>query len=94
MIVRILGDGQRELADDTLTELNALDVVAEQAVQLEDQAAFTAALADLLAAVRRLGTPLDDAVLSASDLVLPPADVTLAEVRHLFALGSDGLVPG
>jgi len=33
-------------------------------------------------------------VLTPSDLVLPPADATLDEVRALFADGADGLVPG
>lgn len=92
MIVRILGEGQHDVPDAALDELNRLDEVAEAAVEADDQSGFSAALLDLLAAVRRLGTPLDDAVLTTSDLVLPPADASLDEVRELFA--GDGLVPG
>lgn len=94
MIVRILGEGQHDVPDAALDELNQLDEVAESAVEAGDQSVFTAALLDLLAAVRNLGQPLDDAVLTPSDLVLPPADATLDEVRALFADGADGLVPG
>lgn len=92
MIVRILGELQRDVPADALDELNSLDQVAEQAVDVGDQTAFTAALLDLLAAVRRLGTAVPDDVLVPSDLVLPPPDATVAEVRALF--DRDGLVPG
>lgn len=90
MIVRILSAGQFRLPDTALAELNALDRAAEQA--LHDQEAFSAALAELLAAVRRLGEPLPADTLLPSDFVLPPADVRLDEVRQLF--DGDGLVPG
>ena len=92
MIVRVLGEPQRDVPDSALDELNALDRVAEQAVDAGDEPAFRAALADLLAAVRRLGTALPDDVVVPSDLVLPPADATVDEVRALF--DGDGLVPG
>lgn len=90
MIVRILGEGQLELPADALEELNGLDRDAELA--LADPAAFATALTRLLATVRRLGTPLAPDALLPSDLVLPPADATADEVRHLF--DGDGLVPG
>lgn len=89
-----MGEGQRELPDGALDELNRLDVVAEAAVESGDENAFTAALGDLLAAVRRLGAALPVDTLVASDLVLPPGDATVEEVRHLFTGEADGLVPG
>ena len=96
MIVRIMGEGQLDLPDTALDGLNALDHVAELAVESGDQSAFTEALAALLAAVRAQGIAVPVSVLTPSDLVLPPADVSLEEVRHLFdeAAGGDGLVPG
>lgn len=94
MIVRILGEGQFDVPDEALEELNALDRVAEQAVDQGDDDAFSHALSALLAAVRRGGTALPEDVLTTSQLVLPPADVTIAEVRHLFDDGNEGLVPG
>ena len=56
-----------------------------------DEAAFGDALGTLLAAVRAVGTPLPDDSLEDSDLILPPSDATIDEVRHL--LEGEGLIP-
>jgi hypothetical protein len=92
MIVRILGEGQLELADDQLDTLNQLDAKVESAVDADDNEAFVSALTALLDGVRRAGTPLAEDSLEDSDLILPPADATIAEVRDL--LSDDGLIPG
>ncbi|GGW21036.1 PspA-associated protein PspAA [Streptomyces capoamus] len=92
MIVRIMGEGQVRLDDTHLTELNELDDELLAEMESGDQDGFRRTLGALLHAVRRLGTPLPDASLEPSDLILPSADATLDEVRHL--LGDDGLIPG
>jgi hypothetical protein len=92
MIVRILGEGQYEVPDTELTRLNALDARLQPAVDTGDPAAFTAALDDLLAAVRDLGAAVPDQMLTPSELVLPAPDASLGEVAAL--LGDDGLIPG
>ncbi|HVB26668.1 MAG TPA: hypothetical protein VNE21_02010 [Mycobacteriales bacterium] len=92
MIVRILGEGQRDLPEAELDALNALDAVVTTAIEAGDEAGFTTALAALLERVRTAGKPLPDDELVPSDLVLPAADAQLDEVREL--LGEDGLVPG
>jgi hypothetical protein len=92
VIVRILGEGQVDVPDTALDELNALDEAAERAVDAGDEAAFAEALVRLLDRVRDLGTPLPDDALVPSALVLPASDATLDDVRHLF--DGDGLVPG
>ncbi len=92
MIVRILGEGQREVPDAQIDGLNSLDERVEQAVEAGDEATFAEALAALLGAVRSAGTPLPDDSLHDSDLILPPSDATLDEVRAL--LSDDGLIPG
>jgi hypothetical protein len=96
VIIRIMGEPQRDVPDAALSELNDLDAVAETAVEAGDEAAFSAALDALLGAVRRHGDALSDDVLLPSDLVLPPAHATVDEVRHLFdrSAGGEGLVPG
>ena len=48
--------------------------------------------AALLDGVRSAGTPLAEDSLEDSDLILPPADATIDEVREL--LSDDGLIPG
>ena len=92
MIVRILGEGQWELDEQHLAPLNDLDAAVERAVESGDEAAFSRGLASLLDAVRTQGTRLPDEVLHDSDLILPPSDATIAEVREL--LQGDGLIPG
>jgi hypothetical protein len=92
MIVRILGEGQYDLSDDAVSALNELDAKVESAVEAGDQAAFEQALAALLDGVRTAGVAHDADALDASDLILPMADATLAEVRDL--LNDDGLIPG
>jgi hypothetical protein len=92
VIIRILGEGQREVPDSALDELNALDATLEQAVAGAEHASFAAALTALLDRVRELGTPVADDHLGPSDLVLPSADASLAEVTAL--LNEDGLIPG
>ena len=92
MIVRILGEGQYDLDDAALDALNGLDGQVESAIESGDEPAFRTALEGLLAAVRASGTAHDPDSLDESDLILPPPDATLDEVREL--LGDDGLIPG
>lgn len=92
MIVRILGEGQWRIEDGELAELNTLDDKVEAAVDAGDEGAFRPALEELLAAVRRTGSQLDIEELVDSDLVLPPGDASIDEVKDL--LSDDGLIPG
>ena len=94
MIVRIMGEGQWNLGDEHVDVLNSLDAGLESAVEGGDPDAFSAALNDLLANVRALGSPLPDDSLAPSDAVLPAADSVLDDVRALLAGSGDGLIPG
>jgi hypothetical protein len=92
MIVRILGEGQYDLDDHALDALNGLDNQIEHAIETGDESMFRTALEGLLAAVRSSGTHHALESLDESDLILPPPDATIDEVREL--LGDDGLIPG
>ena len=92
MIIRIMGEGQFELSDDSAEGLNALDAQVEAAVESGDDNAFATAFAQLLERVRSHGTIIADDALVDSDLVLPPSDATVDEVARL--LGDEGLIPG
>jgi hypothetical protein len=92
VIVRILGEGQFDLSDDAVSALNALDAKVEAAIEASDDAGFRTALAELLDGVRTAGVPHDAETLDSSDLILPMADATLAEVKDM--LSGDGLIPG
>jgi len=91
VIVRILGEGQWDVEEAHLEVLNTLDGAVEAAVEADDDAAFSASLTALLDAVRTQGTRLEDDSLEDSDLILPPSDATVDEVRAM--LSDEGLVP-
>lgn len=92
MIVRIMGEGQLEVDESHLSELNRLDDLLGDAVDSGDDDRFRAALAELLDAVRGAGTPVPDDALVDSDLVLPYAEAHIDQVREM--LTEEGLIPG
>jgi hypothetical protein len=92
MIVRILGEGQFEVAESELDRLNELDAAVESEIDAGNEDAFRDRLTELLDGVRQVGAPLADESLEDSDLILPPSDATLDEVREM--LSDDGLIPG
>jgi hypothetical protein len=94
VIVRILGEGQWEVPDTAIGDLNALDDQVEQAVTEQDEAKLGQALAELLSEVRTVGTPLTDEQLLDSDLILPDVGSSLADVEALLADSAEGLIPG
>ncbi|MFF3319085.1 hypothetical protein ACFYV5_26775 [Streptomyces sp. NPDC003035] len=92
MIVRIMGEGQRMLADSHFAELNTLDDELLKEMEAGDGPGFRQTLGQLLDKVRELGEPLPDDALEPSELILPSPDATLEEVRAM--LSDNGLIPG
>lgn len=91
MIVRIMADNQYRIADDDISALNEierLDGKLVEAVESDDAATFHAALVQLIAHVRQAGRPLSEEELAPSDMIVPPADLTLAETRRVLALSA------
>ena len=77
MIVRISGEGQFDLPEDHVDELNRLDDDLTKAVDADDEAQFKTALEALLASVRTAGAELPADWIGPSDLVLPSPDSTI-----------------
>jgi hypothetical protein len=92
MIVRILGEGQVEVDDERLDELNKLDNDLLDSLEQGHEDAFQQRLIALLGAVRKSSKPVADDHLAPSELILPHEDATIEEVRAL--LNDDGLIPG
>ena len=92
MIVRISGEGQFDVPEGHLDELNRLDETLAKAVAAADEEEFKTALEALLASVRTAGQELPADWIGPSDLVLPSPDATIHEVREV--LGDEGLIPG
>ena len=91
MIVRISGEGQYNVPDDLHDELNRLDNETVGAVESDDEQAFATTFGALIELVRSKGTALGDDELHESQVILPPADLTLAEAEHEFT--GEGLLP-
>jgi hypothetical protein len=92
VIVRIATEGQYEVLDDDVEELNKLDNQAVAACTTDDEQKFNDSWAKLLEFVRSHGQPVADDHLAPSDLILPPPDVSLEEARTEFT--GEGLIPG
>ncbi|WP_431776003.1 PspA-associated protein PspAA [Streptomyces cucumeris] len=92
MIVRIMGEGQVQVAERHLPALNKLDDELLTEVESGDQDGFRRTLGALLDAVRSAGEPLPDDSLEPSELILPAPEATLEEVKAM--LKDDGLIPG
>ncbi|TMM18198.1 MAG: hypothetical protein E6F96_06955 [Actinobacteria bacterium] len=91
MIVRISGEDQYRLPDSDSQHLNELERAVIAAVESGDDGSFAASFAALLDYVRGHGAPVPDDELDTSDVILPPADLTLEEAGREFT--GDGLIP-
>jgi chromosome condensin MukBEF complex kleisin-like MukF subunit len=91
VIVRVMGEGQWRVDDDLVAGLNEIDNRVAQAVTIGDEVALRDGLRQLADAIRSGGTKLADDDLSASDVIVPPEDLSLEEAREL--LSGDGLIP-
>jgi hypothetical protein len=90
VIVRILGEGQFQVAEDEAARLTALDAELDAAVHKSDDAAFRAALGAAVALVRESGTSVPADTFVTADFILPFSDATIDEVRKLLADGTIG----
>jgi hypothetical protein len=92
VIVRLLGgDGQFRVDDGVVETLNELDAQGAQAVETGDEENLRRVLELMAQTVREHGDPLPHDDLSASDLIIPPDDLSLEEARELFS--GEGLIP-
>jgi hypothetical protein len=86
-----MGEGQYRVDDALLERLNALDDEATAALEASNETELDRRLEEMFALVRSKGEPLADDDLSASDVIIPPADLTLEETRQLVS--HEGLIP-
>ncbi len=91
MIVRLMTEGQYRVSDELRGRLNELDGKAVEALERDDEAALDGHLEEMWALVQREGEELPADTLAPSDVIIPPADLTLEETRELFS--GDGLIP-
>jgi hypothetical protein len=91
VIVRVAGVGQYRIPDGDQDKLNELDNTAVEAVEAGDEDRFQKLWDEMLELVCRDGNELDDDELVASDIILPPRDISFAEAQAEFT--GEGLIP-
>lgn len=91
MIVRIAGEGQYEVPDDLVERLNELDNDAVAAVEAGDEARFHELFDEMQKLVRDGAAPVPDDELVASQVILPPSDLSFEEAKGEFT--GEGLIP-
>jgi hypothetical protein len=91
VIVRLMGEGQYRIDDGLRAQLNELDDRAVAALESDDESALDQILDEMWALVQDRGEQLPDEELAASDLIIPPSDLTLEETSELFT--DEGLIP-
>lgn len=91
MIVRVMGEGQYRLPEEVHERVNELDNAVVAAVEKDDEDAFHAAFEEMLDVIRAEGEHLGDDELETSDVIVPPADTSMAEAAADFS--GDGLIP-
>lgn len=91
MIVRLMNEGQYRIDDGVRDRLNEIDERAVQALEDSNEEELDMLLGRMWDLVQTDGERVPDNELMPSDLVIPPADLTLEETRKLFS--DDGLIP-
>lgn len=84
MIIRVMGEGQYRVDSALFDTLNAIDNRIVEDVQTGNQQAYERSLAELIGCIQREGQRIADTELVESDIIVPPADMTLAEARDVF----------
>jgi PspAA-like protein len=91
MIVRLMNEGQYRIDESLRDRLNEIDERAMEALDAENEEELDMLLGRMWDLVQTDGERVPDDELVASDLLIPPADLTLEETRKLFS--DEGLIP-
>ncbi len=84
MIIRIMGEGQFRVDSALFDTLNTIDNRIVEEVQKGNRQEYERSLAELIGYIQREGQRIVDTELVESDIIVPPADMTLAEARDVF----------
>ncbi len=91
MIVRLMGEGQFEIDKKHMDEVNKIDNNIVKIVTKGDEKVFRSEFRKLNDYVRKFGKPVPHDILKPSDVIIPPADITLDEAKKIFK--GEGLIP-
>ncbi|NLV25580.1 MAG: hypothetical protein GXY48_00165 [Methanomicrobiales archaeon] len=92
MIIRILGQGQYEVASSLFDTLNAIDNKIVECVQNGNVKEYNKNFAELTDLILKEGKKIPDTELVGSSVMVPPTDLTFEEARQIFR--GDGIFKG
>jgi hypothetical protein len=92
MIVRVMTEGQFNIDGNDLDKLNEVDNQIVEALAASDQTRFEQLMKQINDLVCKNGRPVPVDQFVESDIILPPPDASMDEVREMFA--GEGLIPG
>ncbi len=93
-VVRLMGEGQYYVDEDTLKEINAIDnrmVRLLEGTTIVDEQVIRESIAGMRMLVKSKGKRVRDDTIIPSHIIIPSIDITLEEAREIFK--GEGLVP-
>jgi hypothetical protein len=87
-----MGDGQYKIDSCILNGLSTIDNRVVNHVSKGDRKAYKEDLSKLIARIKEKGEPLDPTFLGASDIIVPPEDLSFEEASNIFS--GQGLIEG
>jgi hypothetical protein len=91
MIVRLMGEGQYEIDKKHVDEINKIDNALVRIVNKGDEKTFKVEFKKLIDTVRKYGKPLSNDILKPSEVIIPPADISIEDAKKIFE--GEGLIP-
>ncbi len=90
MIVRLMGEGQYEIDKKHVDEINKIDNALVRIVNNGDEKTFKTEFKKLTDMVRKYGKPLSNDILKPSEVIIPPADISVEDAKKIFK--GEGLI--
>lgn len=84
MIIRIMGQGQYRVNSSLFDDLNKVDNKIVGYVEKGNKKAYKKSLDELIDMVIREGKKVAAKEIVESDIIVPPADMTIEEARDIF----------
>jgi PspA-Associated protein len=93
-VVRIMGQGQFKVSEDTVKKINEVDDAIVQILQNEsktDDQEFRTKITKIVQTITSEGQKLDDKELVESDIIVPDTDTSIDEAKKVFQ--GEGIIP-
>jgi hypothetical protein len=93
-IVRIMGQGQYKVNEETVKNINDIDNTIVQILQNADRSddqEFKTKIAHLVQIITSKGQRLDDKEIVESDIIIPDSDISIDEAKKVFE--GEGIIP-